>query len=144
MSLQSITSRLRAAEAQAGRPAGSVTLIAVSKVQPAERVEAVLEEGQRIFGENRVQEAQGKWPLWRERHGPVGEARDGRRAGHVQRRRVHARAVRAPELVGEGLQPPLPAGAEEQRAVPRGQPAGGGRADASGGAGHHRHRAERR
>ena len=71
MSLQSITSRLRAAEAQAGRPAGSVTLIAVSKVQPAERVEAVLEEGQRIFGENRVQEAQTRWPPFFERYDGV-------------------------------------------------------------------------
>ena len=62
MSLSEITHRLRAAEDAAGRIAGSVTLIAVSKVQPAERVEAVLREGHRIFGENRVQEAQGRWP----------------------------------------------------------------------------------
>lgn len=68
MSLSSITQRLRAAEARAGRAPGSVTLIAVSKVQPAERVEAVLDQGQRIFGENRVQEAQGRWPAFQARY----------------------------------------------------------------------------
>jgi hypothetical protein len=67
MSLEAITSRLRAAEAAAGRAPGSVTLIAVSKVQPPERVEAVLAAGQRVFGENYVQEAAGKWPAWAER-----------------------------------------------------------------------------
>jgi pyridoxal phosphate enzyme (YggS family) len=40
---------------------GSVTLIAVSKVQPEERVRAVLDSGQRVFGENRVQEARARW-----------------------------------------------------------------------------------
>ena len=43
-------------------------LIAVSKLQPIERVEAVLDEGHRLFGENRVQEAAGKWPALRERY----------------------------------------------------------------------------
>lgn len=62
MSLTEITRRLRAAEAAAGRAPGSVTLIAVSKVQTADRVAAVLQAGHRIFGENRVQEAQGRWP----------------------------------------------------------------------------------
>jgi len=67
MSLSEIKSRIAAAEAAADRAAGSVELIAVSKVQPNERVEAVLEEGHRVFGENRVQEAAGKWPEFRER-----------------------------------------------------------------------------
>lgn len=68
--LISIRNRLRAAETRAGRPEGSVTLVAVSKVQPEERVRAVLDSGQRIFGENRVQEAQGRWlPLRRAFHG---------------------------------------------------------------------------
>jgi pyridoxal phosphate enzyme (YggS family) len=62
MSLQDIKTRIAKAETAAGRPAESVTLIAVSKVQPNERVAAVLEQGQRCFGENRVQEAAGKWP----------------------------------------------------------------------------------
>lgn len=43
-------------------------LVAVSKLQPIERVEAVLDEGHRLFGENRVQEAAGKWPALRERY----------------------------------------------------------------------------
>lgn len=60
--LGEITKRVRAAEAKAGRAAGSVKLIAVSKVQPLDRVAAVLEAGHRLFGENKVQEAAGKWP----------------------------------------------------------------------------------
>ena len=62
MSLQEITARIAAAEKAAGRAPGSVTLIAVSKVQPPERIAAVLDQGQRVFGENRVQEAAGRWP----------------------------------------------------------------------------------
>jgi len=61
MTLSAITDRLRTAELQAGRTPGSVTLIAVSKVQTEDRVRAVLDQGQRVFGENRVQEAQGRW-----------------------------------------------------------------------------------
>ena len=66
MSLSDIQNRISKAEADAGRPVGSVKLIAVSKVQPDARVRAVLEEGHRSFGENRVQEAAGKWPGFRE------------------------------------------------------------------------------
>jgi pyridoxal phosphate enzyme (YggS family) len=66
MTLHTITDKIAKAEAAAGRPAGSVSLIAVSKVQPDERVEAVLKEGHRVFGENKVQEAAGKWPAFRE------------------------------------------------------------------------------
>ena len=71
MGLADITARVRAAEAAAGRAAGSVQLIAVSKVQPLERVVAVLEQGHRLFGENYVQEAAGKWPDLRARFGAV-------------------------------------------------------------------------
>lgn len=67
MPLDEIKSRIAKAEANAGRAPGSVKLIAVSKVQPNERVEAVLEEGHRCFGENKVQEAAGKWPAFAER-----------------------------------------------------------------------------
>lgn len=65
MPLNDIQTRIAAAEKRAGRAAGSVTLIAVSKVQPLDRVRAVLDQGQRVFGENKVQEAQGKWPDFR-------------------------------------------------------------------------------
>lgn len=68
MGLSEIKERVQKAEAEAGRAPGSVTLIAVSKVQPDARVEAVLEQGHRTFGENRVQEAAGKWPGFRERY----------------------------------------------------------------------------
>jgi PLP dependent protein len=71
MALTEIKIRIGAAEQAAGRRAGSVTLIAVSKVQPAERVQAVLDEGHRVFGENYVQEAAGKWPGWRARYDAV-------------------------------------------------------------------------
>jgi len=66
MSLSEITQRIRKAEERAGRAPGSVKLIAVSKMQPPARVRAVLEAGHRLFGENRVQEAAGKWPAWRD------------------------------------------------------------------------------
>lgn len=69
--LATITEKLRQAESAAGRPPGSVQLIAVSKVQPLDRVVAVLEEGHRLFGENYVQEASAKWPDLRNRFGPV-------------------------------------------------------------------------
>lgn len=67
MSLSEIHDRIAAAEVKAGRSPGSVKLIAVSKVQPLERIEAVLDAGHRLFGENRVQEAAGKWPDFRAR-----------------------------------------------------------------------------
>ncbi len=71
MSLKDITDRIAKAETSAGRAAGSVHLIAVSKVQPNDRVEAVLRQGHRCFGENRVQEAAGKWPAFRESYPDV-------------------------------------------------------------------------
>ncbi|WP_299955826.1 YggS family pyridoxal phosphate-dependent enzyme [uncultured Roseobacter sp.] len=66
MGLAEISDRIAKAETAAGRENGSVKLIAVSKVQPNARVETVLQEGHRCFGENRVQEAAGKWPAFRE------------------------------------------------------------------------------
>ncbi len=62
MALSEILARVRAAERAAKRAEGSVTLIAVSKLQPPARIEAVLEAGHRVFGENYVQEAAGRWP----------------------------------------------------------------------------------
>ena len=61
MSLSEISARVEAACARAGRGRDDVTLIAVSKVQPDDRVNAVLDQGQRVFGENRVQEAETRW-----------------------------------------------------------------------------------
>lgn len=51
----------------ADRKVDEVTLVAISKTHPGEAIEPLLEAGQRVFGENRVQEAQGKWPALRER-----------------------------------------------------------------------------
>ena len=66
MSLKEINNRIREAEITYARKLGSAKLIAVSKVQPNNRIEAVLEQGHRIFGENRIQEAQSKWPDFKE------------------------------------------------------------------------------
>ncbi|WP_019955794.1 YggS family pyridoxal phosphate-dependent enzyme [Yoonia vestfoldensis] len=66
MSFYEIQARIAAACEKAGRPVQDVTLIAVSKVQPDARVAAVLDQGHRVFGENKVQEAAGKWPRFRE------------------------------------------------------------------------------
>ena len=71
MSLPDITTRIATACESSGRSPVEVTLIAVSKVQPPERVEAVLAAGHRVFGENRVQEAQGKWPAWKDAYDGV-------------------------------------------------------------------------
>ena len=56
-----VLSRLARACEAAGRRPADVTLVAVSKQQPADRIDAMLAAGQRVFGENRVQEAQGRW-----------------------------------------------------------------------------------
>jgi len=55
----------------AGRKAEDVTLVAVSKTHPAERIAPLIAAGQRVFGENRVQEAAEKWPALREAHGAI-------------------------------------------------------------------------
>lgn len=65
--LEVVLATIREAAAAVGRDPGGVTLIAVSKTQPIERIEAALEAGQRRFGENYVQEAAGRWPALRER-----------------------------------------------------------------------------
>ena len=59
--LDAIRARIADAEARAGRAAGSVTLVAVSKTQPWEHIAPVLTGGQKVFGENRVQEAMERW-----------------------------------------------------------------------------------
>ena len=65
MSLIEIRTRLDSALAAAGRAAGSVTLLAVSKLQPDAKVLQALQAGQRAFGENYVQETAAKWPAFR-------------------------------------------------------------------------------
>jgi pyridoxal phosphate enzyme (YggS family) len=60
--LSAILARIEAARKQALAPAPSTTLVAVTKLQGPERIRPLLEAGHRVFGENRVQEALGKWP----------------------------------------------------------------------------------
>ncbi len=62
MYLNEILKKIKEAEINFARPIGSTKLIAVSKVQPIERVIQVLDQGHRSFGENRIQEAHSKWP----------------------------------------------------------------------------------
>lgn len=69
--LAEVRGRITAAALTAGRDPASVSLIAVSKLQPAERVKAALHAGQRAFGENYVQEAKGRWPDLRERYDAI-------------------------------------------------------------------------
>ena len=68
MSLSQVIKLSNQSERLANRKVNSVKLIAVSKVQPNEKVEAVLKEGHRCFGENRVQEALNKWPNFKENY----------------------------------------------------------------------------
>jgi len=60
--LQEVRDRIDAAARGAGRDPAEVSLIAVSKTHPAEHVRPAIDAGQRIFGENRLQEAEDKWP----------------------------------------------------------------------------------
>ena len=60
--LAAVRGRIEAAARAAGRPAEAVSLVAVSKTQPVDAVRAALKAGQRVFGENRVQEALAKFP----------------------------------------------------------------------------------
>ena len=69
--LQAIRTRIAKAAEIADRRADDVTLIAVSKTHPVEAIEPLLAEGQRVFGENRVQEASEKWPALREKYPDV-------------------------------------------------------------------------
>ncbi|MHA1528167.1 MAG: YggS family pyridoxal phosphate-dependent enzyme [Alphaproteobacteria bacterium] len=69
--LADVRQRIDAAARAAGRDPDAITLVAVSKMQPAARIEAVLAAGHRVFGENRVQEAVARWPALRERYGDV-------------------------------------------------------------------------
>lgn len=65
--LTAVRQRLARAAADCGRSPETVTLVCVSKTFPAEHILPALAAGERVFGENRVQEAQGKWPALRER-----------------------------------------------------------------------------
>src|SRR5947209_17620213 len=65
--LAGVRTRIATAAVSAGRAAGDVTLVAVSKTHPEAAVEVALAAGQRVFGENRVQEAQHKYPALKDR-----------------------------------------------------------------------------
>ena len=68
MSLSDIKIRIADAEVKYSRPADTTSLIAVSKLQPNDRVLKVLDAGHLEFGENYVQEAAAKWPIWRKKY----------------------------------------------------------------------------
>nr|WP_321396444.1 YggS family pyridoxal phosphate-dependent enzyme [Emcibacter sp.] len=69
--LEEVLSKISAAASAAGRAPGCVQLVAVSKVHGADVITPVLEAGQRLFGENRVQEAAEKWPALMEKYPDV-------------------------------------------------------------------------
>ena len=71
MSLADIKNRIHQTEVNFSKSIGDTKLIAVSKVQPIARIESVLEQGHRVFGENRIQEAQSKWPAFKEKYEDV-------------------------------------------------------------------------
>src|SRR5216684_59832 len=66
--LANVRAEIARACAEAKRDPASVTLVAISKTFGAEAIEPVIASGQRVFGENRVQEAKAKWPDVQERH----------------------------------------------------------------------------
>lgn len=69
--LEQVRARIASAAKIAGRKAGDVTLVAISKTKPACAILDLIAQGQRVFGENRVQESQEKWPAIREAHPDV-------------------------------------------------------------------------
>jgi len=69
--LAQVRRRIADAAAEAGRRAQDITLVAVSKTFEASAIEPVIEAGQRVFGENRVQECKAKWPELRSRYGAI-------------------------------------------------------------------------
>ena len=69
--LQNVRARIARAAAISGRKADAIELIAISKTHAADRILPLIEEGQRVFGENRVQEAQAKWPALIAAHSDV-------------------------------------------------------------------------
>jgi pyridoxal phosphate enzyme (YggS family) len=71
MSLAEIKNLIHQAELNSPGFPGGVKLIAVSKVQPNDRIQSVLEEGHRVFGENRIQEAQSRWPTFKQQYQDV-------------------------------------------------------------------------
>src|SRR3712207_6491600 len=66
--LRQVQESIRRSASDYDRDPASITLVAVSKTFPADAIEPVLAAGQRIFGENYVQEAKAKWPALRERY----------------------------------------------------------------------------
>ncbi len=69
--LAAVRARIAAAAAAAGRPAAAITLVAVSKTKSEAEILPALAAGQRVFGENRVQEAAGKWPALKASHAGI-------------------------------------------------------------------------
>lgn len=110
--LQSIRERIRAAEERAGRVSGSVTLLAVSKFHPESSVLEAIAAGQRLFGENRVQEADGKFPAILSGHPEVAL----HMIGSLQRNKVK-QAVRLASCIESVDRAELLAEIERQAAV---------------------------
>ena len=92
--LASVRAEIAAAAQAAGRAPGEVTLVAVSKTHPAPVIAQALDAGHRVFGENRVQEADGKWPALRKTYPDIAL----HLIGPLQRNKVR-RAVRLFDVI---------------------------------------------
>jgi PLP dependent protein len=139
--LAAVNADIARACADANRDPASVTLVAISKTFTAEAVEPIIAAGQRVFGENRVQEAKAKWPPLMARHEDLklhlvgalqsNKAREAVGLFHaihsLDRERLAAALAR--EIVGQGRRPLLfveiNTGAEPQKAGVRPQDADG-------------------
>ena len=69
--LEDVRARIAHVAQIAGRKTDEIALVAISKTHPVEAILPLIDQGQRVFGENRVQEAQAKWPALRERFGDI-------------------------------------------------------------------------
>ena len=109
--LKEVLARIEKAAAEAGRDPAEVTLVAVSKTFPADDIVPVIEAGQRVFGENRVQEAKAKWPELKQRfdsfdpnpegsQARMGAGRSGRPLGAGERSELGVREKIELHLIG--------------------------------------------
>ncbi|PCI33412.1 MAG: YggS family pyridoxal phosphate-dependent enzyme [Alphaproteobacteria bacterium] len=69
--LETVTQNIQTSAIESGRKGDDITLVAVSKTKPVEDIIPLLDQGHRIFGENKVQEAAGKWPDLRSNYNGV-------------------------------------------------------------------------
>ena len=133
--LAAVRREIAAACRDAGREPASVTLVAISKTFGADAIEPVIAAGQRVFGENRVQEAKAKWPALKARHpdielhlvGPL-QSNKAQGGGGAVRRHPLGRPAEPRRGAGQGDRPAGPPADAVRRGQYRRRAAEGGRA----------------